>query len=61
MAPIPDDAKEDLLKELLTRPRYMTEVRRDGKDDKVVAKVIKEEFERRLALPDAKESKFERR
>lgn len=62
MAPTPGDAwKDDLLRELLQRPKYMTEVRRDGKDDKVVAKVIKEEFERRLALSDAKESKFERR
>ena len=39
----------------------MTEVRRDGKDDAVIEKIICAEFNRRLALPKLKKSKFIRR
>ena len=39
----------------------MTEVRRDGKDDAVIEKIICAEFNRRLALPKLKKSKFVRR
>jgi len=49
------------MKELTRRPKYMTEVRRDGKDEKVIASVIKAEFDRRMALPNKKKSKLVRR
>merc|ERR1712061_258285 len=39
----------------------MTEVRRDGKDDAVIENLIRTEFDRRLALPKRKKSKFIRR
>ena len=39
------------LGELLKRPAGTTEVRRDGKDDAAVARVIREEFNRRMAMP----------
>ncbi len=41
----------ELLQELLKKPSYMTEVRRDGKDVEVIAKVITAEYERRKAMP----------
>ena len=53
--------KEGLLKSILKRPSYMIEVRRDGKDDAVIEKIICAEFNRRLALPKLKKSKFIRR
>lgn len=53
--------KAEFLKGILQRPRYMTEVRRDGKDDAVIEKIICAEFNRRLALPKLKKSKFVRR
>ena len=40
------------------RPKWMTEVRRDGKDDAVIENLIRTEFDRRLALPKRKKSKF---
>ena len=43
------------------RPKWMTEVRRDGKDDAVIENLIRTEFDRRLALPKRKKSKFIRR
>ena len=39
----------------------MTEVRRDGKDDKLINAVIKEEFDRRMALPDKNKTKLVKR
>ena len=39
----------------------MTEVRRDGKDDKLISAVIKEEFDRRMALPDKNKTKLVKR
>lgn len=53
--------RDDFYKELICRPKYMTEVRRDGKDDAVIAAVIKAEFDRRMALPGKKKSKLMRR
>ena len=53
--------RDEFFKELTRRPKYMTEVRRDGKDDKVIAEVIKAEFDRRMALPNKKKSKLMRR
>ena len=38
--------KEGLLKSILKRPSYMIEVRRDGKDDAAIEKVITEEANR---------------
>lgn len=41
--------KESFLEQLTTRPTSgMTEVRRDGKDDAAVAKIIRAEFDRAL-------------
>ena len=40
--------KECFLHELTARPKAMTEVRRDGKDDAVISKVIAAELDRRL-------------
>ena len=40
--------KECFLHELTARPKTMTEVRRDGKDDAVISKVIAAELDRRL-------------
>jgi len=39
----------------------MTEVRRDGKDTKVISAIIKAEFERRMALPDKNKIKLVKR
>jgi len=52
---------ENFLNELLQRPKWMTEVRRDGKGDAVIENLIRTEFDRRLALPKRKKSKFIRR
>ena len=43
--------QETFLAELLRRPVGTTEVRRDGKDDAAVARVIREEFNRRMSMP----------
>merc|ERR1712136_517853 len=51
--------KECFLHELTARPKHMTEVRRDGKDDAIIAKVIAAEMERRLGLDERKKVKFE--
>merc|ERR1719249_319827 len=48
--------KECFLHELTARPKHMTEVRRDGKDDAVIAKVIATEMDRRLGLDERKKS-----
>jgi len=48
--------KECFLHELTARPKHMTEVRRDGKDDAVIAKVIAAEMDRRLGLDERKKS-----
>ncbi len=60
MAPINDDFSEEwrqeFMQKLRQRPAGLTEVRRDGKDDDAVRKVIMAEFRRRLAL-DKKMSK----
>ena len=47
--PFSSEWQEEFLSELTKRPRYMTKVRRDGKDDKVINEVIKAEFDRRIA------------
>ena len=39
----------------------MTEVRRDGKDDKMISAIIKAEFDRRMALPDKNKTKLVKR
>ena len=52
---------DEFLTQLLVRPLFMTEVRRDGKDNAVIEELIRKEFQRRLALPDVKRSKFSRR
>merc|ERR1712001_573102 len=61
----PDDFsfgwQEEFLSELTRRPKYMTEVRRDGKDTKVISAIIKAEFERRMALPDKNKMKLVKR
>jgi len=46
--------KDCFLHELTARPKFMTEVRRDGKDDAVIKKVIAAELDRRLGLDDKK-------
>jgi len=52
--------KSCFLHELTSRPKQMTEVRRDGKDDAVLAKVISAELDRRLGVEgDKKKVKFE--
>jgi len=52
--------KSCFLHELTSRPKQMTEVRRDGKDDAVLAKVISAELDRRLGVEgDKKKAKFE--
>jgi hypothetical protein len=43
-----EEWKKDFYQSLIERPKWMTEVRRDGKDNKVVEKVIRDEFDRRL-------------
>ena len=48
-SPFSSEWQEEFLSELTKRPGYMTEVRRDGKDDKVISEVIEAEFDRRLA------------
>ena len=53
--------KEGLLKSILKRPSYMIEVRRDGKDDAVIEKLICDELNRRLALPKQKKIELEER
>ena len=53
---------EDFFQELIRRPKYMTEVRRDGKDNQVVIKLIRKEFERRLNTQQKKKkSEFVKR
>ena len=49
--------RKKFLEELCQRPAGLTEVRRDGKDDAVVGRVIKEEFQRRSLGPDGKKKK----
>ena len=61
-----DDISEEwrinFLKEVCKRPDYMTEVRRDGKDDEKVTRVIKDEFRRRYqTLEPRRKRKFVRR
>jgi len=51
--------KECFLHELTARPKHMTEVRRDGKDDAVITNVIAAELDRRLGLDERKKVKFE--
>jgi hypothetical protein len=46
-ADISEAWKTSFLEELCRRPAWMTEVRRDGKDNATIAKVIKAEFENR--------------
>jgi len=62
MAPIGDltpEWKEKFLKELCSRPSWLTEVRRDGKDTAAVSQVIKNEFDKRSAdLTEEMSSKF---
>eukprot|EP00088_Acartia_fossae_P005380 TRINITY_DN12376_c0_g1_i2.p1 TRINITY_DN12376_c0_g1~~TRINITY_DN12376_c0_g1_i2.p1 ORF type:complete len:430 (-),score=138.60 TRINITY_DN12376_c0_g1_i2:255-1499(-) len=59
---IGDEWKSKFLSELSTRPSWLTEVRRDGKDAAAVTKVIKAEFDKRSAdLKEDGKSKFVRR
>jgi len=46
------------LHELTARPKAMTEVRRDGKDDSVIANVIAAELDRRLGGANDEKKKF---
>ncbi len=52
MAPVDEEFteewKQEFSQKLCKRPAGLTEVRRDGKDDAAVAKVIRAEFRRRL-------------
>jgi len=61
----PDDFsfgwQDEFLAELTLKPRYMTEVRRDGKDHKLISTIIKDEFDRRMALPDKNKTKLVKR
>jgi len=61
----PDDFsfgwQDEFLAELMRRPKYMTEVRRDGKDLKMISAVINAEFDRRMALPDKNKTKLVKR
>jgi len=65
MAPIGDinqEWKEKFLAELCTRPAWLTEVRRDGKDTAAVSKVIQKEFDMRSGeLTEESRSKLVRR
>jgi len=65
MAPIGDinqEWKEKFLAELCTRPAWLTEVRRDGKDTAAVSKVIQKEFDMRSGeLTEETRSKLVRR
>ena len=63
MAPVDDDFseewKQEFMQKICKRPETgLTEVRRDGKDDAAVAKVIRAEFRRRLALEKKGKKKF---
>ena len=59
-SPFSSEWQEEFLSELTKRPGYMTEVRRDGKDDKVISEVIKAEFDRRIAQSEeSDENKIE--
>ena len=42
-----DEWKKEFLDEICRRPTFMTEVRRDGKDTKVITDLIKAEFEKK--------------
>ena len=58
-----DDISEEwrisFLKEVCVKPAWLTEVRRDGKDDEKVTRVIKDEFRRRFAsLEPRRKRKF---
>jgi len=50
--------RECFLHELTARPKAMTEVRRDGKDDSVIANVIAAELDRRLGGANDEKKKF---
>lgn len=52
---------DEFFQELIRRPKYMTEVRRDGKDNEVIINLIGHEFERRLITHQRKKAKFIRR
>ena len=53
--------KEEFLLELCKRPKYMTEVRRDGKDDQLIASLIKEELEWSLEKRDEHQARVMQR
>ncbi len=56
-----EEWRHDFLEELTRRPQGLTEVRRDGKDNEAIAKVIRAELKRRLAQENKKKVKLERR
>ncbi len=62
MAPVDEDFSEEWKQEfsqkLCQRPAGLTEVRRDGKDNAAVTKVIRAEFRRRLAMDKKSKKKF---
>lgn len=63
MAPTKDDDWSEefriqFMKDLCQRPSFLTEVRRDGKDNAAVTKVIKDEFRRRWAEDKRGKKKF---
>lgn len=57
MAPIAIDEEWRItfMKEVCTKPEWLTEVRRDGKDDEAVTKVIKKAFREGLATMEDQE------
>jgi len=57
------DWRQEFLAELCRRPTFMTEVRRDGKDNKVIQDLITKEFNKKWSqyAPKLKRSKFVRR
>ena len=57
------DWRQEFLAELCRRPTFMTEVRRDGKDNKVIQDLITKEFNKKWNqyAPKLKRCKFVRR
>ena len=54
-----DSWQTELLSDLIRRPGYMTEVRRDGKDDRVITNLIKNELKKQSAIPEKSQNEIE--
>lgn len=61
MADFSPEWQKKFLIDILRRPEGLTEVRRDGKDNAAIARVIKAEFDRRIKLGPRNKERFTRR